>query len=47
MPNQPKTKVRGVRVPDDLWRASQAKAAKHGETVTAVVIRALERYTKH
>jgi predicted DNA binding CopG/RHH family protein len=46
MPNQPKTKIRGVRVPDPLWEAVKAKAADRGETVTAVLIRALERYVK-
>jgi predicted transcriptional regulator len=44
MPNQPKTPVRGVRVPDELWRAAQAKADERGETVTDVIVRALARY---
>lgn len=46
MPNQPKTPARGVRVPDDLWRAAKTKAAANGETVTGIIIRALERYVK-
>jgi hypothetical protein len=44
MPNQPKTPVRSVRVPDPLWQAAQQKAADKGETVTAAIVRALERY---
>ena len=46
MPNKPKTPVRGVRVPGELWRAAQAKAAEKGETVTDVVLRALKRYVR-
>ena len=46
MPNQPKTPVRSVRIPDDVWRAAQAKAAAEGETVTDVVLRALRRYVR-
>jgi hypothetical protein len=46
MPNQPKTKIRTVRVPDDIWRAAQAKAAERGETVSAVIVRALRRYNR-
>jgi predicted HicB family RNase H-like nuclease len=46
MPNAPKTPSRNVRVPDELWQATQAKAAKNGETVSDVVRRALEKYVK-
>lgn len=46
MPNQPKTPTRAVRIPDELWRAAQAKAADRDETVTDVVRRALERYIR-
>jgi hypothetical protein len=46
MPNQPKTKARGVRVPDDLWQAAQARAKERGETVTDVILRALRRYVR-
>jgi hypothetical protein len=46
MPNQPKTKARGIRVPDDLWEAAKAKAAERGETVTDAIIRALRRYVR-
>ncbi len=40
------TRARGVRVPDELWDAAKAKAAERGETVTDVIVRALERYVK-
>lgn len=46
MPNQPKTKARSVRVPDGLWRAAQEKASEKDETVTDVIVRALERYVR-
>lgn len=44
MPNQPKTPLRSVRVPDDVWDAVKAKAEDRGETVTDVILRALRRY---
>lgn len=40
------TPPRSIRIPDDLWSATKAKAAERGETVTDVVVRALERYVK-
>lgn len=46
MPNQPKTPVRGVRVPDALWDAAKERAAQRGESVTDVVIRALTKYVR-
>lgn len=46
VPNQPKTPLRTFRIPDDVYKAAQAKAADKGETVTDVVKRALERYVK-
>ncbi len=46
MPNQPKTPARSVRVGAPLWDAAKAKAAERGETVTDVLVRALERYVK-
>ena len=36
-PNQPKTTIRGVRIPDALWHAVQAKAAAEGQTASDVV----------
>lgn len=38
------TPLRNFRVPDDLWRAAKAKADARGESLTAVVVRALRRY---
>lgn len=38
--------MRGVRVPDELWDAVKRIAADRDETVTAVIIRALERYVR-
>ena len=46
MPNQPKTPIRSVRIPDEEWRAAQERAAERGETVTDVIRRALERYAR-
>lgn len=46
MPNRPKTPHRTIRVPEPLWKSAQAKAAERGETVTAVILRALERYVR-
>jgi predicted DNA binding CopG/RHH family protein len=46
MPNAPKTPTRTIRVPDDLWKAVQYKAAKDGVTVTSIIIEALEAYIK-
>jgi hypothetical protein len=46
MPNQPKTKTRSIRVPDELWDAAKAEAEKRGETVTAAIVRSLHRYTR-
>lgn len=46
MPNQPKTPLRSVRVPDELWEAALRKAQDEGETVTDVIIRALTRYVR-
>lgn len=46
VPNQPATPHRTVRIPDELWQAAKRKAADRGETVTAVIIRALTRYVR-
>lgn len=37
---------RTVRVPDDLWRAAQAKAAERGDNLSEVIRQALTRYVK-
>lgn len=44
VPNQPKTPIRGFRIPDDLWNAVKRKAADENTTVTEVVIRLLTRW---
>jgi hypothetical protein len=46
VPNQPKTPLKSFRIPDELYRAAQAKAAEEGESVSDVVRAALERYVK-
>jgi hypothetical protein len=43
-PNQPKTPNRAIRVPDELWKAAQAKAAERGENISTVIRRALLLY---
>lgn len=45
-PNQPATPGRSIRIPDDLWEALRARADERGETVTAVVLRALRLYVR-
>jgi len=42
----PETTPRAIRIPDDMWAAALAKAQAEGTTVTAVVLKALERYIK-
>jgi hypothetical protein len=46
VPNQPKTKIRAVRVPDELWDAAKAIADERGESVSDEIRRGLERYVK-
>lgn len=46
VPNQPATPNRTIRVPDELWEAAMRVAHDNGETVTAVIIRALTRYVR-
>lgn len=46
VPNAPKTPLRSFRIPDDVYRAAQEKAAERGESVSDVVRAALERYVK-
>lgn len=40
------TKVRTVRVDDELWNAAQEKAKRRRETVAAVIKRALLAYVE-
>jgi hypothetical protein len=44
MPTSAKTPTRTIRVPDDLWKAVQKKAALEKITVTSVIIVALEKF---
>jgi predicted DNA-binding protein len=44
VPNQPKTPVKGFRIPTDLYDAALAKAQSEGRTLTEVVREALQRY---
>jgi predicted transcriptional regulator len=37
---------KSVRVPDELWKAAQAKADERGEILSEVIRAALERYVK-
>ena len=46
VPNQPKTPIRGFRIPDDLYLAAKAKAEARGEDMSTVVRAALMRYVK-
>jgi hypothetical protein len=44
VPNPNHTPQRTVRIPDEVWVPAQEKAAERGETVSAVVVRALTEY---
>lgn len=44
MPNQPKTPIRSIRVPDDIWLPARALAAELGDTLTDVIRKALAAY---
>ena len=35
---------RSLRIPEDVWTAAVEKARAEGTTVTAVVVKALQRY---
>ena len=37
---------RSLRIPESLWKAAVDKARQEGTTVTAVVVKALERYLR-
>jgi hypothetical protein len=41
-----RTPNRGVRVSDAVWEAAKASAVERGETVTDVVVRALDHYAR-
>lgn len=44
MPDQPKTPLHSVRVPDELWQAAKARVAERGTSVSAVIVAALTSY---
>jgi len=44
VPNQPKTPITAIRIPLDLKARVAAKAAAEGTSLSAVVIKALEKY---
>jgi predicted DNA-binding protein len=46
VPNKPKTPIRAVRIPDDVWEALRAAAEKNNETAADVLRRAAEAYIK-
>ena len=46
VPNQPKTPIRGFRIPDELYLAARATAEERGEDLATVVRACLERYVK-
>jgi hypothetical protein len=45
VPNQPKTPIRGIRVPDGLWNAAQDRARIEGTNVSAVINAFLRDWT--
>lgn len=46
VPDRRHTPTRTVRVADDLWAAAREIAGERGETVTDVIVRALEQYAR-
>lgn len=42
----PKTPIRGIRVPEELWLTAQEKAEIEGTTVSAEVVKFLRWYTR-
>jgi len=44
MPNQPKTPLRAVRIPDSVWKPAQLRAVSEHVSVTSVVLAALRDY---
>lgn len=45
-PNGTRIPPRSIRVPDDTWNAAKEEADRRGETVTAAILRFLEKYAK-
>jgi hypothetical protein len=46
VPNKPKTPVSTFRIPPELKAAAMAKARANDTDLTAVIVKALERYVK-
>ncbi len=46
MPNRPRTPHRTIRVPDDVWAAAMAVAARRGETLSDAIRRFLDAYAR-
>lgn len=46
MPNQPRTPVRSVRVPDELWDRARFIAEDRGITMTAVLNELLAKWVR-
>jgi hypothetical protein len=44
MPNKPKTPLRSMRIPDEIWFAAQDAAAERGENISDEVRKFLIRY---
>lgn len=44
MPNQPKTPLRSIRIPEETWEAAKAKALREETTVSAVILAGLRSY---
>ncbi len=40
------TPLRNVRVPDEVWHAAKARAERRHETLSAVIVAALEKYAQ-
>ncbi len=40
------TPIRNVRVPDELWGRALARAEEEGTSVSAMIVRALEKWVR-
>lgn len=43
----PVTKMRGVRVPDDVWDAARKEAARRNEHLSTAIVRLLNTYGRN
>jgi hypothetical protein len=44
MANQPKTPLRAVRIPDEIWHPAMQRAIERRESLSVVIRTALEHY---